>query len=340
VTWELWQEDLPASEWDGLLIRAADAHPLQFHFWGEYRRMAGWEPVRYVAKNKNGAVAGMAQVLVKKILGVHVAWIAGTVAMQFQGADWHSARRDLLESLVDKLKSGWKRCYIRFNFLVPHDHDYSFELGHICSRPLFRLAGGYSAIIPLDKDNEGLAKDFSSKHRYYVKKSLKHEITWRSGNDPELASHMAMLLQEIVSSKKVNAIYSSPEEIGTLCRLAGEHVVMLVGYMDGRPVTACMAIIAGSRAFYQIAATGDKGREISAAYAMIWHLLPLLKAQGVTHFDFGGLNPQDKGASGVSHFKRGFGGAVVEYLGEWECASSEMLRLGVNLGIWKRGGRL
>lgn len=340
VTWESLPEETPASEWDGMLARATDAHPMQFFFWGEHRRMGGWTPVRYVAKNKNGAIAGMAQVLLKNKLGIRFAWIAGTVAMQFPGTDWHSLQRELLETLTEKLKAGARRTYIRFNFLVPHDHEYSFELGQFCSRPAVRLAGGYSAIIGLDREEDDLLDSFTSKHRYYVRKSLKHPIEWRAGNDPELASHLAGLLQEIVASKKVSAIAASAEEIGTLCRLAGDNAYLLVGYLESRPVTACLCIVAGGCAFYQIAATGDKGREISAAYAMVAQLLPLLKARGVRNFDFGGLNPRDKHASGVSHFKRGFGGQLVEYLGEWECASSEMLRWLVNLGIQIRGGRL
>lgn len=340
VTWEKWPDDASAVDWDSQLSRAADAHPLQFHFWGEYRRLGGWQPVRYAARNKNGAITAMTQVLVKKTFGVHLVWIAGTVAMQFHGTGWRALRQDILESLVERLKTDWRRCYIRFNFLVPHDSEYSFELGHVCRRPPITLAGGYSAVIALERSGEELAQDFSSKHRYYVKKSLKHALEWRAGNDEQLAAHMALLLEEIVASKNVGAIATSQEEISTLCRLAGEHALMLVGYLEGRPVTACLAVVAGGRAFYQIAATGAKGRELSAAYAMIPSLLAQLQGRAVKVFDFGGLNPRDKHASGVSHFKRGFGGQLVEYLGEWECASSELVRWAVNLGILLRGGRL
>ena len=340
VNWEIRHENFSSDEWDTLLSKAKDAHPLQACFWGEFKRSHGWLPLRYTAGNKNNAVIGMAQVLSKTFFGHHILWVPGNVATDFQNIVNTDGRQKVLDALIETLVTAWNPCYIRFNFAIPHHHDFSFVLGRTCCRPIVRLTGGYSTIIDLDKTQAEFLQSFSSKHRYYVKKALAQDIFWRSGNTPELSSHMAALLGEIVKNKKLNSIYTSQEEIEKLCQLAGGNVVILVGYLDNQPVTACLSLIFGGRVFYQIAATGENGRKINAAYAMILQLLTLLKDRGAKCFDFGGINPQDKNASGVSHFKRGFGGGVIEYLGEWERANPRFIGLLVNAGIYIRGGRM
>ena len=41
-------------------------------------------------------------------------------------------------------------------------------------------------------------------------------------------------------------------------------------------------------------------------------------------------------AKGVDHFKKGFGGSTVEYLGEWDWAPYEWLRRAANIAIARR----
>jgi lipid II:glycine glycyltransferase (peptidoglycan interpeptide bridge formation enzyme) len=86
------------------------------------------------------------------------------------------------------------------------------------------------------------------------------------------------------------------------------------------------------------AATNEMGRKISAAYAMISELFVNLKSKGVEVFDFGGIDPGNLNAQGVDHFKKGFGGKIIEHLGEWESIPSETLRFFLNIGL-KRFGR-
>jgi lipid II:glycine glycyltransferase (peptidoglycan interpeptide bridge formation enzyme) len=106
------------------------------------------------------------------------------------------------------------------------------------------------------------------------------------------------------------------------------------------PVTSCLAQVFGKKAFYMVASTNEKGRDVSAAYAMVEVLIQQLRARGITQFDFGGIDPVNKSASGVNHFKCGFGGQITEYLGEWEAASSEIIRRTLNFAIRQRGGRV
>jgi len=69
---------------------------------------------------------------------------------------------------------------------------------------------------------------------------------------------------------------------------------------------------------------------------MFAKLRGLLREEGVVEFDFGGINPQSDLARGVDHFKRGFGGREIQYLGEWDQATSAVLRMVTNFLIGRR----
>jgi len=81
------------------------------------------------------------------------------------------------------------------------------------------------------------------------------------------------------------------------------------------------------------AATNEKGRSMSAAYAMFEKLAHELISRNVLEFDFGGIDPVNPGSTGVNHFKSGFGGEITELIGEWEYSSNNYIRYLINLLI-------
>jgi lipid II:glycine glycyltransferase (peptidoglycan interpeptide bridge formation enzyme) len=85
-----------------------------------------------------------------------------------------------------------------------------------------------------------------------------------------------------------------------------------------------------------MAASGNAARKVYASYATLWGLVNECHARGVRYYDMAGIDP--RGNKGVWDFKRGTGAEALEYLGEWECASSELLRVGVNFVLKRRGG--
>jgi lipid II:glycine glycyltransferase (peptidoglycan interpeptide bridge formation enzyme) len=162
---------------------------------------------------------------------------------------------------------------------------------------------------------------------------------WQSGNSDKFITDLSSLHDEMVRDKKLPALSMSQSELITMRNILGDSFLILTGYLNKQPATSCLVLGTGNNFFYMVAATGRIGRETSAAYAMIETLLSTLKKRNTKVFDFGGIDPVNPSASGVNHFKCGFGGEIVEHLGEWESAKSERLRLLINIAIRLRGGR-
>ena len=73
-----------------------------------------------------------------------------------------------------------------------------------------------------------------------------------------------------------------------------------------------------------------------ASEANLDYVYATLASWGMTRFDFGGIDPRSPSASGVDHFKRGFGGELIQHLGEWEWAATSPLRWAANVLIRRR----
>ena len=73
VNWEQYRG--LADEWDGH-VAALSGGFYQTYGWGEVRRVAGWQPLRLLAR-RSGQVIAAASVLVKRKLGLAVCWVPG-----------------------------------------------------------------------------------------------------------------------------------------------------------------------------------------------------------------------------------------------------------------------
>ena len=333
VTWQ--QFDQSADLWDAFLLRALDSNVFQSYAWGEYKRALGWEPLRFIATTK-ADVVGMAQVLLKKpMFGFGIAWSPGGPVFEFNkalnlGVD--------LTALIKQLHSRYPGVLIRFDSYSMHNCVNCYDFRKACRRPFYNINSGFTLLNKLGP-NYDYQSEMTSKHRYYCRKASSSPIRWACGVTDRHLNDFTKVHQQMVHSKKKKLSEISNQDLIKLREILGERsITLLIGYLDGHPVTSCLTYDFGRKSIYTAAATSDVGRKVCAAYAMIPKLFSLLQAKGIEVFDFGGIDPGNSTAEGVNHFKRGFGGKVVEHLGEWESACSEGLRIALNIGLKKFGG--
>ncbi|MHB8108760.1 MAG: peptidoglycan bridge formation glycyltransferase FemA/FemB family protein [Syntrophorhabdaceae bacterium] len=287
-----------------------------------------------VARGGGGNPLALAQAHVYRALGgFHIVWIPGG-PLSLSGSKLSS---DLIESLHQDLEAAVGPCYLRCNFMDPVDGAHSYDLARYMNRPVVRMLSGYTILLDLDIDENIWLTSMDSKHRYYIRHSRKNNIVWRYGNDDSNLRSLSGLTEALVQEKGLNFDVYDFSRLTQLRHHLADSVKVIVGYSNDEPITGAMVLTQSGRGHYCTAATSGKGRELSAAYAMVAELRGHLRHEGIKMLDFGGIAPRDKTRRGVDHFKLGFGGRVVEYLGEWE-AGNRFSRLLVNLGVRiKRG---
>ncbi|MBR2840199.1 peptidoglycan bridge formation glycyltransferase FemA/FemB family protein [Candidatus Saccharibacteria bacterium] len=97
------------------------------------------------------------------------------------------------------------------------------------------------------------------------------------------------------------------------------------------PIAYGLIINDGHEGDYYEAASTDLNRKLPGAYALLWQAMRDLKAEGVERFNLWGIAPAGQPGhryAGVTTFKTGFGGAIVEYVPAHDMVISKV-------GYWK-----
>ena len=330
VNWETFSGD--KSQWDRLLLQSRDYIIFQSYCWGELKRIGGWDALRWIAHGVGGSPLAMVQILTRTLPGrITLGWAPGGPVLLAPTVEKEQLS-DILTSLVEYGRRNFVRGLVRFSNMAAHEPLASAAYEEIFKRPRHKVNSGRSLWLDLTLSMDELYRRMTSKHRYYVKKASKEAFEWRACNEERSARDFSSLYREMVARKKVSG-WSGMGDISKLCRLLEDHACLFTGYRGNVPLSSCLVLLLGQKAFYAMAASGEEGRKLGASYAMMPKLIYHLKSQGITLFDLGGIDPAHASAQGVDHFKKGFGGTSVEYLGEWEWSSSEWLRRGLNLAI-------
>lgn len=336
LNWQQLSDDVSAEEWDQALLAAHDYAVFQSYGWGEFKRASGWQPMRWIGRDRDGHIAAMVQFLLKKFpLGFGVAWAPGGPAMRFPNG---AACELNLPALLSAMKQYTPRLLVRFDSYIPSVPELVDTLAKTCGRPSVPLSSGRSIQFDISDGEAGFVARMASKHRYYFRKANAAGLRWDIGASDRNIAALATLHRGMTEAKNLKMRpMDEAQYVALRDKLGASGMTIVTGYLDDRPITSCLALDFGRKSFYFVAASGPEGRKIGAAYAMVPQLIGALRQKGITHFDFGGVAPDTPGARGVDHFKKGFGGEPIAYLGEWEWASMPLLAQATGLLMRYRG---
>ncbi len=324
VTWEQYRG--LADEWDGHVAALAGGF-YQTYGWGEVRRVAGWEPLRLLARRAD-AVVTAASVLVKRKAGVAVCWVPGGpvgVSDVLDGGFRSALGRHL----------GPRAVYCRMSLLRAAGADEAaFLSGQGWARPAVAMSSGLTMSCALGGDAEERLKRASGNWRHNLKRSGRYGLCIEHWAQPDLAE-VSALYREMESLKSLPEQHSDAE-LEAIFRHGGEQVVTYACRDgEGRLLAMRAAGLSGATAMDLLAAAGEAARKVYASHATLWALLDHCSRLGLKEYDLSGVDPA--GNKGVYDFKHGTGAVLVECLGEWEWASLPGLRQAVNWLVGRKG---
>jgi len=306
-------------EWNSKLLKTENYNVFSSYEWGEYKS-SSWK-VNRLAFYKGGNFLGQSQFLMKDKYKIVVAWNSGGINL----VNYKS-----LELIVEAIKDYFKEYTynFRFNFYDVNKGEKLYIMTNILDVSEKRVNSGFSLIHYLKKDSD-LLKNMSSKHRYYYKKATKNDFMVRSGSI-DLVDDFVSLHHEMILSKDLSHLKIDKNDIINLYNNFENNFLIFSVYLNDKVVSSCLILMYENHAFYYLAASNEIGRKTYASYFMVKELLDYLLEHNITQFDFAGITPYDKNATGVNKFKIGFGGELVNYLGEWELSNSKFLTKFIN----------
>ena len=188
------------------------------------------------------------------------------------------------------------------------------------------LAAEHTVMIGLDAPEEEMLARMRRQTRYEVRRADKLGIKVEKSDSEEIFKEFHAVQME--TAKRQNFIPPNLDVLMAEREAFGDNIQIYVAKTpEGEPVAYGLIIGDGREAEYYEAASTDLNRKLPGAYALLWRAMRDLKKAGYERFNLWGIAPAGQPNhryAGVTTFKTGFGGEVVEYVPAHDIVISKM----------------
>ena len=178
------------------------------------------------------------------------------------------------------------------------------------------LAAEHTVMIDLQQSEEELLAGMRRQTRYDVRRSAKMGIMVDRSNSEEIFREFHQV--QLKTARRQRFVPPSLEVLLAERTAFGDNIQIYVARTsEGKPIAYGLIIKDGPEGDYYEAASTDLNRKLPGAYALLWQAMRDLKAEGYKRFNLWGIAPAGQPEhryAGVTTFKTGFGGEVVEYV--------------------------
>lgn len=301
------------NEWEAFMDAHPEANFLQSWYWGEFHKTHGNAIYRTGFYKNKKLVGVMLSVVENAKRGRYLTVPGGPII------DWSDT--SLQQYFVDEIKRIAKveKCiFIRVRPQLEYNEFSQTlfkKLGFI-SAPM-HLHAELTSQLDITKSEEELMAQMRKATRYEIRKAISLGIKISTTDDPAAIKKFYDL--EIMTSKRqgfvpfsYNFLFDQFQEFAR----AGK-VLLYSAEFENKLLAQAFIIFYGQEAAYHYGASTDEGRKYPGAYIIQWEAIKEAKIRGMSRYNFWGVAPEDQKNhrfSGLSLFKRGFGGTDFEYL--------------------------
>lgn len=180
-------------------------------------------------------------------------------------------------------------------------------------------------LVDLEQPEEQILAGMKSKTRYNINLAQRKGVKVREGRKEDLIEVYKLLLETAGRNKFRLHPQNYYWEIWD--RLPEANRCVLIAEYEGQ-ILACMILtMFGTTATYLHGGSSNKMKESMAPYLLHWEAMKLAKSLGYKYYDFGGIAPEganDHAWSGITRFKKGFGGFELIFPGAFEIIYSPL----------------
>lgn len=329
------KETMP--ELEAFLQSHPKGHFLQSHDWSKVKGSWKWEAV--AVRGDDGYICAAVSVLIRKmpVLPYTMMYAArGPVCDPHDEA----SLKALTEGMAMLAKE--HRAYV---LKLDPDIESSDErfLSIMEKLGYARNAGGknFEGIQPnyvfrlniKDKTEEELLAAFHEKTRYNLRLSVRRGVEVRLCGK-EMLPDFSRLMNE--TGTRDGFIVRSQSYFASILDALGENARLYMAFFEGKPIAGTLAIHYGNKVWYLYGASANENRKQMPNYQLQWEMIRWALETGCDIYDFrgvsGDLTPENP-LYGLYLFKKGFGGDLVEFCGEFEMVYNRFARFLIDRGI-------
>lgn len=293
--------------WRGISTRFPEANFLQSPAWGHMNQLVGHQ---VVIETFDGAAWCL--MIVKEAKRGRYLEVPGGPLL-----DWQD--QALVEQVFAKIRQVARAEHCVFVRLRPQLRNTPENLALLAglgvTKASFHLHAEHTVMLDLAKTEDELLADLRRQTRYEVRRAHKLGITVDWGDSEELYREFHKVQAETAARQ-----HFVPPNLQTLLaerRAFGKQARLYVARTEsGEPIAYGLILMDGAEAEYFEAASTDLNRKLPGSYALLWQVMCDLKELGIKRFNLWGIAPPGQTHhrySGVTTFKTGFGGELVEF---------------------------
>jgi lipid II:glycine glycyltransferase (peptidoglycan interpeptide bridge formation enzyme) len=369
------------STWDAFVGRSTPGSYLQTSAWAEVKSANGWKPLRLMGSTIVGSTAGSAaiapgpapaepgeigpddeedaeragarcafgaQVLVRKPRLFPWAFAYAPRGPVFEC--WSPATLDAFTSaLHSAVAAGPARIsHVRIEPEIelggPADVDGEFR--HALRRCGWRVGTPIqpprTRQVDLRPEESALWGDLRKKWRQYVNKARKGEVRVVDATVDRLPEFYSIYRETARRAGFVIRTYESYLGVWQAFERLGMARLLMAEGPDGVGLATLFLLRVGDRVVEPYGGMTPAGADCRANYLLKWEAMRTSREQGATSYDMWGISHE-----GIEHFKAGFGGREIKYVGAWDLVLDPAGRLAFDgaqtvqdrIGAWRHGIR-
>jgi peptidoglycan pentaglycine glycine transferase (the first glycine) len=302
--------------WDAFVAGADPGSYLQLSGWARVKAVNGWSSTRLLTA---GAAPIGAQILVRRPRPLPWAFAyapRGPVAASWTpdaiGAFTATCRRDLAAE-------AGRVSHLRIDPEIerdgPLDPDGALRdaLKGTGWRPATPIQPNATRIIDLRPDEETLWGDLRKKWRQYVNKARTAGITVSDAEGDALPEFYRIYRETADRAGFLIRTQQAYRDVWDAFRPTGNARLLFARRPDGEAVATLFLVRCGLRVVEPYGGMTADGGDSRANYLLKWEAIRSSRQHGATSYDLWGL-----ATGGIAHFKTGFGGREVQYVGPWD----------------------
>lgn len=308
--------------WDRFVEACDPGSYLQLSGWAAVKAVNGWAAHRLMTPPGSAATAGdgiAAQVLVRRPRPMPWAFAyapRGPVATTWTPESIAAFTGDALRRLP---QLAGRVSHLRIDPEIeldgPLDPDGALRKALRAAgwRPAAPIQPNATRILDLRADEDALWGDLRKKWRQYVNKARSGGITVVDGGADRLGEFYRIYRETADRAGFLIRTEAAYRDVWNAFGPSGRARLLFAQAADGEPVATLFLVRCGSRVVEPYGGMTAAGAESRANYLLKWEAIRSSREAGATSYDLWGL-----ATGGIAHFKTGFGGREVRYVGAWD----------------------
>jgi peptidoglycan pentaglycine glycine transferase (the first glycine) len=313
---------IDADAWDALVEASDPGSYLQLTGWARVKAVNGWGSHRLVASERVGA-----QILIRRPRPLP--WAFAYAPRGPLGGDWSPTDIASFSAAVraDLPRVAGRVSHLRIDPEIeadgPHDPDGTL-------RRTLRAEGWRSAppiqpsstrIVDLRADEDALWGDLRKKWRQYVNKARSAGVGVIDADGDRLSEFYRIYRETADRAGFLIRTESAYRDVWDAFRPSGRARLLFAQSNDGEPLATLFLVRSGTRVVEPYGGMTQAGADTRANYLLKWEAIRSSREAGAEAYDLWGL-----ATGGIAHFKTGFGGREVRYIGAWDLVLDQIGR--------------